>query len=189
MILLPYLWFVLKIISLFVFISKTQIDNFYSVVSCMFICFSWILKQVVELQNKFFYRVKEQFVDLTMSLYVVLLANSLCTSMKFQFSGLRKGTRKHYLRLSRRLKLVKLTWFSLYINYVFRQNPIWMKSWGIIDIWVWIQIYCRADDSGFHFATADFWAELHCQNLYSNKGCKVYVAMCSKGINNRRGTT
>lgn len=37
--------------------------------------------------------------------------------------------------------------------------------------------YCRADDSGFHFSAVDFWAKLHCQNLYSNKGCGDYAAM------------
>lgn len=27
--------------------------------------------------------------------------------------------------------------------------------------------YCRADDSRFHFAAADIWADLHCQDLRS----------------------
>lgn len=47
----------------------------------------------------------------------VLLTNSVFTSIKFQFSGLQKGTRKLCLMLSRRLKLV-ITCFNLF-KYVF----------------------------------------------------------------------
>lgn len=107
-------------------------------------------------------------------------SNSYVLLWTLFFSGLMRSTKRLFMKLLRRLKMVKPKcsflclndhWILLHLTLpiVVISVVLWhMHGWTGIDFQLkWLTIillywFCRVDDSWLHFPTTDFWTELHC---------------------------